>query len=838
MLWRLVHPWFGGDPPAKSFVAQVAWLRRRARQLEIMEEKTQEKGQTEELGGLRRSVQQLAAQQEHLGHKAEGLQGALAERRELRAAAQELAEGHRALAEGLSDDLRLRAARTGQLAQATERAKRELRERQRERRALHAKIGRLEAHLQALAAQRGVAGPVPGGGGPDGSAATEAQGRAATAREAAAGAKAWTACLPQEVRERAELGPRFEVVCALHRCLRKSQLLGSSIHEHFVEDAVLGTQQAAATMRLLCRICLSSAQVACAMAGVLGRLHAADVGSYARLIRSPALCACAGGEAALDEGIGAVCGLLGEASGDTEERWGSAGLKDVLAALQAQGAQIRSLQMSVFQDQPFASRECTRHAIEALRAACGLALCASDDASGTRPQRWRQLYERSDRLAQELAVGGACGCLLAVEPAAAEPPGLPAADEFGQANTSSEEGQEDMAGLTAGAGAGARGRLSQHLLDGLLQQASALGDAAVSGPGADEDEALALDRAFGLAESCVGSVEAWLEAGAAATGGPAAPSPPWARARDAVRLEIEAALRDVPAEKAEAERLLEAVTRECEAAEASLSSERDGVAAMEREFGAARAEAERNGLEEAAVARMRGQTLSGEDLRRQLAEELEQEQVRAAEADGAAAETRRQCLELQQQLAAAERRLRKRLSSQVPAADVLALRRTCSRQRADAEALARRSSADGASWGDAVEDGVSACWREMRQTQTELLLEQAATTLVSLDEPEPEAAPEAQRRRLRSLGGRSSELRKRVTALLRRVADAGAADTGPARFDSPHLVRYLRASAAAARQGPAARVSLPAGGARAGAAAAVPVAADPAQLLSVHHALL
>lgn len=276
---------------------------------------------------------------------------------------------------------------------------------------------------------------------------------------------------------------------------------------------------------------------------------------------------------------------------------------------------------------------------------------------------------------------------------------------------------------------------------------------------------------------------------------------------------------------------------------------------MERRYGIARIEAEHFSLSQVAVVRLQGQALAGTTQQKCLEEQLHKERERVDEVEQATAETRKKCRELEHQLKEYERRLEKKFKAQIPVEDVLALRRTLARQNRDLVALRHHHVAKsvvsasppvafysvGHGQGGIAVGKFLSCWQDLRQVQTSLLLEQAGTSLVDLDEPEPEEAPRRQQGRFDALSHQSGELRERVSALLCDLAGPGAVDGAGTHFASVALTRFLRASASAIQRGPTAKVVVPSSVDRSNGPrfpAVVPVLADLGQLRCIHQALI
>jgi len=506
---------------------------------------------------------------------------------------------------------------------------------------------------------------------------------------------------------------------------------------------------------------------------------------------------------------------------------------------------------------------------------------------------WQGLYATANRLARRLAPHAqgkpAEGEILVIEPCEMVPrrkkdpePGddTAAVDEDGLIEIDDDRDPIVLAG---------EGHLVQGLLDTMLRQSQILNSYAGAEPEAGTKDASNLDKALALAEKHLDALTAVIDsrgskAGQRIPSSGKAVTPPWVEARESMRKKIETAQKEAPIKQAEAERELKEVEEALKQTEKDLAEAQAEVAKVEREYSVARIEAEGCNLAEAQIAKLQNQAKSGKERKKQLEEELEKEQALVAEKEKATQDTRQRCRELQQQIVEAERRLQKRYNSQIPVEDVVALRRTVVRQQRDIVALRRRGAAQGevetltddptASMGltksrkstDMTVTGTSSeksrantgrkplneitveqCWYDIQDIQKELLLEQARTPLIALEEPEPEQGPDDQRKRLESLAKRSCEIRGDITALLREAADPGNKKKEPAatQFASVALTRFLKETASAVERGPAAKVSIRAPAAFgkgsktiAGLCPSVPVLADAEQLRSVHHAML
>lgn len=308
---------------------------------------------------------------------------------------------------------------------------------------------------------------------------------AASARADAARAEAWAACLPDSLREEAELGDSFNTLCALHRCFHKAQILSSCIHEHYITDVVFAVHpDSAAPMQWLCRTCLSSTYCAFASVGILGRLHAYDVARYVKAVRLPAIRASASAEGALDAALNIVGAV------DRDGPGFGVGPPEIITALGALCAQLLSCQKSAFKDEPFASWQSAGCAVEALRAVCNLALFASDDAGGTKREKWQELHTRADKLVRRLA--------RRVQGGSAKPLSMMDIEAGATDGTGPESSLAEVAPTT---------NLNQAVLDVLLTQISTLEGHAMREPDPDDLASDALDRALKLAADGLDTIE-------------------------------------------------------------------------------------------------------------------------------------------------------------------------------------------------------------------------------------------------------------------------------------------------------------------------------------------
>jgi len=315
--------------------------------------------------------------------------------------------------------------------------------------------------------------------------------------------------------------------------------------------------------------------------------------------------------------------------------------------------------------------------------------------------------------------------------------------------------------------------------------------------------------------------------------------------------------------KGEAEKKLQEVVRALNDVEEELKREQIEVVNVERQFGVARTEAEQFNLAQAAVARLQAQAVSGTERKKGREDELLKERRHVEELEHATAETRKKCVELEQQLKEFEKHLEKKIRAQIPADEVQALRRTLARQSRNMATLRQQSLLPSSGLppllpGPAAGQ-LARCWNDLTDMKTQLLLEQSGSFIVSLEKQEQEAALHAQVERFAALARRSTALQDKFSSLLLRQSefdlcdiannDAGSkcsgaghvASAGGPHFASVALTRFLRESMTASKRGPVARLSVPRGGdvgVRAKPTGVLSVLADLSELQSIHSALL
>lgn len=810
----------------KDHKVEMLRLRQRAVALERAQLLAQQAqpSRDEDVSSLKRSVEQLEHQNKALESTSTALAKMVEERRYLRQTESDMLEAQNLLEKSLNEELQTLEERERQL-QAVAIHLCQVRQQIRgQAQARRAEVCRLEIRLQMLQSStqrnsRTSAGAARPG---DSSLITREMDVlevSCESRAHAARAQAWELCLPNQVKEDAELGQSFQAVCALGRSLHKSCILSRSIHEHFVADAALAMLQDPCTsLRWLCCSSLAASQLAYNAVAVLGRLRNLDVTKYSQLANNSALRACADGESSIDAVLDVLLSML-ESTGNRrpdDVQPASHCSQDILSSLRAQGAQLLSLRNSFFKHEPFASWQSACCAVEALRAACASALYASEDAGGSRRKQWQGLYHRADRLIRRMFAhpgtvidfDGSVNGMELLKTLPSEPQPDQPEEDPGPEEAHSPDQTVDQ------------GKLTQVLLDSLLRQVTSLEAFAVREP-AEEDDARVLDRVLSLAEVDLNTVSDLFAARSASA--EEASAPPWEQARDRARLGLEEAEQGLEPARAEIDRGMQTVTNALQSSQERLDLAKREVQEVERLFGIARIEAERRNLAHASVERMHKQAKAGEEARRKIEVQLEQQSDQCKKVEANTAESKKRCRELQKRLADLERLLQKRFSNQVPPEEVMALRRNCARQKRLILALQQRR-AERAMPIPKCEDqdlrvpqepnkhdapapatrSSEPCWQLLRDAQKRLLLEQANPALVRLDEPEPEAAPDAQQSRFNDLGRETARLRSEVTGLLR------SSQTGNASaFDSVALTRFLQATAAAVKQGPVAKVSLP-----------------------------
>jgi len=857
----------------------------------------------EDPGLVQNKIEALTSQNQTLEGTATSMNLAVDERKKLRQAAEEMAQAHDELELALTEELERQEARELQLEAAALELCGRRKELRASRQEQQATVGRLEIRLRSLEAQKEVA-PSTGIAAPPCDLhfmELDVAIAAAAARASSARADSWAACMPSNVLDDAELGPTFATICGLHRIYHKAQILTSCIHEHYIEDSTLAVlPDSTVPMKWICQTCLASAQCAFAAVAVLGRLQACNAEQYAKVVRLPALAACARNEGALDSALRALgIGICAARDADIKGTFGGVWEPpEVLNGLIALNAQLTAVQRSSFKDEIFVSWQAASCAVEALRAVAAFTLYASEDAGGQKFRRqWNNLYSRSDRLSRKLAdrksttLGGASSAcsLFDIEPDIS--PALLLAPE-----TEGQEGDVNKVDETP--------TLSQDLLDALMSQVASLAVFSSRSPDPENDVAVdALERALAQADANIDilavATNALVGASAAAAARPGLL--PWEEVRKTVRESIEDAEQSVLAEASKLEKELQETEEEFKKVDNSATEVMAKVTELGISFSTARVKSERCNLIQNSVARMRQQAQFHQEKRVSVEKELVKENEAKQSLELDTVKMQKQIRELQQVVAERDRRLKKKFNSSASPEEILTLRRTCARQRNEILALRRADAfgpaapfplpeplpemqvtpthlenkgglkkqkkaklgvsfggvhlADeperqacpkkGIKFSDEVadeectpvksplalpseEDSVAAnpasselaqCWSEITRARTELLLQQAGTMLVDLDNAPStvsqtgtaEQTPEE-----REINQKCEQLKGRVTALLREAAGLGVeADAVPRskneeapKFASVALTRHLQETARATLRGPAAKLTM------------------------------
>eukprot|EP00439_Symbiodinium_sp_Y106_P019034 s1897_g2.t1 len=729
---------------------------------------------TEDASMLKRAVEQLTQQNDGLASALATKTKLVEEQRSLQTTGLEMLETEQDLEVQLCEELQSLQGREEQLEQLALQLCKIRRQMQSQRLARSAEVARLETRLQMLRSGGKAAGAAASAS----PAAIEAETLEVhvNCREAIAAAEAWMSCLPSQVRDDAELGVSFHSLCALHRCFRKACILSRSIHEHFIADAALAVLQDAASMNWLCSISLASTQLAYAALGVLGCLYTTDVERYCLLVRNAAFVSCAG-EASLDAALAALQRIFRlDKAAETEE---------VLAALRAHGAQLLSLLKALFKDLQFASWQRAGCAVEALRMACASALYASADAGGSQRKRWQELYDQSNRLFNRLQAACPDGAeLLEIGPSEERHPKRRDSEDTDEEDEDEDEELEED-GEHRNQTTAQHVGLTQLLLDGLLRQALALHPLSQHEPVSDMDT---LQRTFSHAET---QLELLSEIFAAApVAGAQKKERPWEKARSRKRSSLEVAEQAAQPALEQATKGLSKVQVSLETLGDRLAKAKQEMQEAEKQFGAARIQSERRALMLASVAQMQKQAKAGTQACELLEEELRRQTEECNQMEDAMTEAKARCRELHHRLNELERRIMRRYCNDVSPEDVLALRRAVARQSAEIRELQARQHRwrdiglleNGGAAGHSEED-VGNLWLELQTFREGLLQEHSRPKIATLDEPEPEAAPESQKARLQDLGKEMKALRERITDCAKQSSPV---------YDSVALTRFLR----------------------------------------------
>jgi len=216
----------------------------------------------------------------------------------------------------------------------------------------------------------------------------------------------------------------------------------------------------------------------------------------------------------------------------------------VLDALRAVSAQLYSVEHALFKNEPFVSWQTAGFVVEALRAACAVALLASEDAGGQRRTTWSELYSSSDLFIRRLA---RCSPKLdGFMDLESSIPLLAAVSNEADEN----DGDVDNAQIDPNKDSVTDKRrpslntLNKETLEGLLRHVASLDAHAERDPGLDDDAAsFTLDRALRHAKDSLDILSAALEDRGQGDHVPDASrgTPPWVQARDFARQRIEEA---------------------------------------------------------------------------------------------------------------------------------------------------------------------------------------------------------------------------------------------------------------------------------------------------------
>eukprot|EP00435_Cladocopium_sp_Y103_P058748 s1608_g20.t1 len=576
----------------------------------------------EDVASLKRAVEQLSVQNDHLTTSLAAKNKFLEEQRYLQKTGLEMLETQRELELCLSEEIRALQVREDQL-ESLARELCQIRQRQKQQRQLQsAEVARLQSRLHMLHSS-GVGQVDP--------MATEHMELetlevSVDCREAACDAEMWMSCLPSQVREDAGLGNSFDSICGLYRCYHKARILSHSIHQHCVARAAL--VQDLSLMRYLCSAMLVSAQLAYAVVGVLSCLQSTEVAKYTELSQLPSFTSAAHvGEIGLDALLRSflqICRGRDESS--------SAQREALLAAVRAQGAQLMSLQKALFKDEHHHEVSKLRGAcaLEAFRAACAGALYATTLAGGTYRATWQELYEMSDRLIQSAEAENHMELFSIVRPKQA---------------TSDDEEEEDMVDLKKKSGEASHALLA-GCIDALMRHAVSLGNATF------EKESQQV-RTFSLAEKELQTLsEMWgSEAGSESkdTAGEAE-ALPWEKLRQKVRQDLEVAEQAAQPAYEQVSKGLEKVELSMSTTQERLARAKDEMHEVEKNFGKTRLEAERLQLLLSSVKQRRKQAQKGGDACDALEKEVKLQSEQCEEMTANYQESSQHCEELRHRL--------------------------------------------------------------------------------------------------------------------------------------------------------------------------------------------
>eukprot|EP00434_Breviolum_minutum_P031640 symbB.v1.2.027975.t1/scaffold2911.1/size132876/3 len=356
----------------KSHRAEIVQLQRRKAVLEranasqTLPQKKNAMESHEDVSTLKRAVEQLSAQNDHLTHALASKNKFLEEQRYLQKTGLDMLETQRELEVCLAEEIAsLQAcfAREEQLAQLA-RELCQIRDHQKQQRQLQrAEVARLQSRLHMLrSGGRQFHAFFVGKNFATGVAELEEE---EEGEEGATGPTVDPRSMELEtleVREDAGLGSSFDSICGLYRCYHKAQILSRSIHEHCVAKAALvqdrvmrwrivgnSPDEDPQLMRFLCSAELVGSQLAYAVIGVLSCLQSTEVSKYVELSQLSSLASAAQvGEMGVDallRPLGVFAGTRsflqicrGQDDSSTAQR------EAMLAAVRAQGAQLMSLQ--------------------------------------------------------------------------------------------------------------------------------------------------------------------------------------------------------------------------------------------------------------------------------------------------------------------------------------------------------------------------------------------------------------------------------------------------------------------------------------------------------------
>lgn len=278
--------------------------------------------------------------------------------------------------------------------------------------------------------------------------------------------------------------------------------------------------------------------------------------------------------------------------------------------------------------------------------------------------------------------------------------------------------------------------------------------------------------------------------------------------------------------------------------EKNLQKMQDEVKQIEKLYGEARIDVERNDLVQSNVARLRRQAEFHGKRQSQLQQELQREEELKTSIKKECNETKKRFQELELQVKEHEQRLEKKFSSNISPEEVIALRQTCARQLKEivklqsARPLGQLSA--GPSEGISARSAdLSSCWKRLQEIQTNLLHQQSSTSLIDLSGEDPQKQILEQQERLDSITQESSELSGSIRGLLRDVAGIDDQNGGfGTQFASVAMTRHLKATKASKSRGPMAKIVVPVTDSKYKTPLSLPVMADLKHIQSLHGALL